>query len=389
MTSDDPTFLGYRRQDGQIGVRNHLLVLSVTGLTGPTAKRIGQAIRGAVVISAPYGSGLLGRDREAYQRALIGLGSHPNVGAALVIGADRPKAEQIAAAIEASGTKVAALVLDDHGHDALTLTDRGIRVGAGLAREISGRRREPAPLGTLCFGMECGRSDPSSGLVANPLIGCIADRMVEAGGRVILGETTEWLGAEHLLAGRAATPGVARQIIEAAARRERMAIEAGIDLTGNNPGHANIVAGLSSIEEKSLGAIAKSGRAPIQSVLAYAEAPSGPGLHLMDAPHYSPESLTGFTAAGAQMLLFSTGVGNSFGSALAPTLKISANPATCARLGQQLDFDASAAFLGEEALEEMARRLLGVVLETASGTATWAEVLIEGEEVISRHGEAL
>ena len=384
-----PSFAGFTNPDGSIGVRNHLLVLSVTGLTGPTARRIGKAIRGAIVVATPYGSGLLGADRAVNRRALAGFGRHPNVGAVLVIGADPPLVAAIAAEVAASGKPVEALSFDGCDHDALMLTDRAVRIGAGLARAISRRRRTDAPLGSLCLGLECGRSDPSSGLVANPLIGRIADRVIAAGGRAILGETTEWLGAEHLLARRAATPEVAQAIRAAAARREQLAVGAGIDLTGNNPSRTNIDAGLSSIEEKSLGAIAKSGSAPVAGVIGYAEAPPGPGLHLMDAPAYAPESLSGFTAAGAQLLLFSTGVGNSFASALAPTLKLSANPKTCARLGQQLDYKADAVFRGERTLDAAADELLGVLLEVASGGLTWGEVLEEGEEIVSRYGPVL
>jgi altronate dehydratase large subunit len=384
-----PTFEGYRNPDGSTGVRNHLLLLSVTGLTGPTARRIGQAIRGAVVVAMPYGSGMLGEDRAVNRRALAGFGRHPNVGAALVIGADPPRVRAIAEDIATSGKPVEALTFDDCEHDALVLTDRGTRIGAQLARAISRRRRSAATLDALCLGMECGRSDPSSGLVANPLIGRIADRVVAAGGRAILGETTEWLGAEHLLQRRAASPAIAAAIGAAAARREQLAIGAGIDLTGNNPSQTNIDAGLSSIEEKSLGAIAKSGSGSIAGVIGYAEAPPGPGLYLMDAPAYAPESLSGFTAAGAQLLLFSTGVGNSFTGALAPTVKISANPKTCARLAQQLDYKAAAVFSGAQPLGAAAEELLAELLEVASGGLTWGEVLNEGEEVVSRYGPVL
>lgn len=382
-------FLGYRRENGTVGVRNHVLVLSVTGLTGPTARRIGRSIRDAVVVTTPYGSGLLGEDGVAHRRALAGMVAHPNVGGVLVVGADPPKVDDVAHAASSAGRPVTALRLDDCDHDALTLTDRGVRAAAELAREVSRSRREPAALGALCLGLECGRSDPSSGLVANPLVGLIADRIADAGGRAIIGETTEWLGAEERLAKRAATPAIATAIRAAAGRREAMAIEAGIDFVGTNPGATNIAAGLSSIEEKSLGAIAKSGSRPVQGLLAYAEAPPEPGVFVMDAPSYAPESLTGFTAAGAQLNLFTTGVGNSFVSGLAPTLKLSANPETCARLRQQLDFDASAVFTGAEPLEAAAERLMATVVEIASGTRTWGEILNEGEEVISRFGPAL
>jgi altronate dehydratase large subunit len=383
------TFQGYRRSDGRIGIRNHLLILSATGLTGPTARRIGRLLPRAVVLALPHGSGHLGEDAAAQDRAVRGLACHPNVGAVLVIGADPPLVEAVAGAAETAGKLVEALTFDGCGHDALTLLERGVRAGARLQHAIS--RRQPAPEGMagLFLGLECGRSDPSSGLVANPLLGRIADSIVAAGGRAVIGETTEWLGAEHRLAARATTPELSRAITRAAARREAMAVAAGIDLTGSNPSATNIAAGLSSIEEKSLGAIAKSGRSPIESLLDYAEAPAGPGLHVMDAPAYAPESVTGFVAAGANLVLFTTGVGNSYTSALAPTLKLSANPVTCERLKEQLDFDASAVFTGAEPIEAAAERLFELVRVTASGALTWGEILDDRDEVVSRFGPSL
>jgi altronate dehydratase large subunit len=244
-------------------------------------------------------------------------------------------------------------------------------------------------LSRLFIGLECGRSDPSSGIVANPLIGRLTDAVVGHGGSAVFGETLEWLGAEHLLARRAATPAVADAVRQAVLRREALASSQGVDLLGNNPGPTNIAAGLSTIEEKSLGAIAKSGSAPIAGVLAYGEAPASNGLYAMDAPAYSPESLSGFVVAGAQLLLFSTGVGNSYVSLLAPTIKLSANPQATQRLHEQLDFDASAVLRGACTLDEAARELLELLVDIASGTLTWGEVLGEGDEVISRLGEAL
>jgi altronate dehydratase large subunit len=205
----------------------------------------------------------------------------------------------------------------------------------------------------------------------------------------VLGETVEWLGAEHLLARRAADSSVAQAIRDAVARREQSAVAAGMDLLGHNPGPTNVAAGLTTIEEKSLGAIAKGGRSTIQGVIDIAQPPRGPGLWLMDAPAYAPESVTGLVAAGAQLVMFTTGVGNSFVSGLAPTIKISGNPVAARRLLEQLDFDASAVFERRESLESAALRLHALVLEVASGTATWGEVLDEGEEVISRVGSAL
>jgi len=192
-----------------------------------------------------------------------------------------------------------------------------------------------------------------------------------------------------VLAQRAATPAIGDALVQAVLRREQLAASQGVDLLGNNPGPTNIAAGLSTIEEKSLGAIAKSGSAPISGVLPYGERPSVPGLYAMDAPAYSPESLTGFVAAGTQLLLFSTGVGNSYVSALAPTVKLSANPVATQTLREQLDFDASAVFLGTQSIDAAAQELLAVLIDVASGTRTWGEVLGEGDEAVSRLGEAL
>ena len=370
-------------------MRNHLLVLSLAGLTGPTARRVANAIANAVTIAFPYGAGLIGRDREAYMAAMQALPAHPNVGATVLIGDNPPIMEKIAAAAEATGKPCAHFTMDDCGQDAITLTERALRAGGEFAHRISKQVRQPAPLSALTLGLECGRSDPSSGLVANPLLGLIADRLGAAGGAAMIGETTEWLGAEHLLARRARTPAVADAVRNAALAREQMAIDAGIDLTGNNPGPTNIAAGLSSIEEKSLGNIAKSGSRPIEGLLSYGEAPRGPGMWVMDAAAYAPESLTGFVLAGAQMMLFTTGVGNSYVSSISPTIKLSANPETCARLRQQLDFDASPVFRGRQITEQAADRLLDVILGTASGHATWGEILREGDETLSRFGAAL
>ena len=380
---------GYHRADGSVGVRNDLLVLSIAGLTGPTARRVAAALPGSKCVTMPFGGGLIGEDAQAHLRSLIGFGLNPNVGAVLLIGSDTPKLQQISQAIAASKKPFAALCLDDCEHDALTLTDRAIRAGAQLRLEISRLRRQSAALSDLCVGLECGRSDPSSGMVANPLIGQVADRLEQAGAQVIFGETLEWLGAEHLLAQRASSTQVAQKLVAAVERREQLARSKGQDLLGNNPGPTNIAAGLSTIEEKSLGAIAKSGSAPIRGILALAQRPSGPGLFAMDASAYSPESLSGFVSAGAQMLLFSTGVGNSYVSLLAPTLKISANPRAARTLMQQLDFDASAVFEGRMSASNAADQLMHRLVDVASGTLTWGEVLGEGDEVVARLGEAL
>ena len=379
------SFLGYRRPKGPAATRNHLLVLSIVGLTAPAARRIARSLPGSRLVAAAYGRGQLGGDAITYRRQLVGLGRNPNCGAVLVIGADRKTADAVATAISETGKAVEVVTMDDVHEDALALSDAGVRHGARLMHMLSRQRREAVPVGDLVVGIECGHSDATSGLVANPLAGAVADRLVDAGACAIVGETIEWLGAEHVLARRAA-PGVAQAIVDAVMRREAAAAATGMDLLGNNPGQENIRGGLTTIEEKSLGAIAKAGSRTIQSLLALAEPPTKPGLHVMDGPGFSPELLTGFAAAGAQLMMFTTGPGNSFCNALAPTLKISGHPETSSRLPEQIDFDASAVLAGIEFLDQAADRLFGLLLDVASGSATWGEVLDETDEVLVRLG---
>jgi len=374
------TFLGFRRADGTVGVRNHLLVLSTGGLTGQTARRVSAALPGSVVVVLPHSSGLIGRDLRLQRRAIAGLATHPNVGAAVLVGDNPVVMRQALADIAPTGRPHATFTLDDCNHDGLALTDRAIRAGGRLIRQISRDRRTAEPVAALGIGLECGRSDPSSGLVANPLLGLVADWLVDAGGWVVLGETLEWLGAERLLASRARTPEAAAAIAGAVLARERIAVADGLDLLGSNPGPTNIAAGLSTIEEKSR---------PIEGLLDYGEAPPRHGLWTMDASAYAPKSLTGFVVSGVQLLLFTTGVGNPYVSALSPTVKLSANPETCAALGDQLDFDASGAFTGRDSMAETGQALCRRVLDVASGEATWGEITGEGDEVLSRFAQAL
>jgi altronate dehydratase large subunit len=388
-TGNSITFAGYRRDDGRYGVRNHVLVLGLNGLVARAAARIAAGVSGTVLFASHYGRGQFGDDSRAHAAQLIGLGRNPNVAATLVVGADRRVTDEIKRAIEAAGKPVAAIALDDVHEDALELSTRGIRLAAALAREASRQRRVQSPLSSLFLAVECGHSDATSGLVSNPLSGKVVDRLIDAGGAAVFGETLEWLGAEHLLARRAATPEVAEAIVAAVRRRELAVAATGVDLMGNNPGAENVRGGLSSIEEKSLGAIAKGGTRSIAGVLSLAEPPSAPGVYVMDAPFFSPESMTGFAAAGAQAMLFTTGAGNSYCSAIAPTLKISARPDTVASLQTQIDFDASPVFEGREDLDAAADRLFALLLEVCSGTRTWGELVGETGESVVRLGASL
>jgi len=384
------TFLGFPRPGGRAGTRNRLLVLGINGLIAATAARVATALPFARLVATPYGRGQFGPDKECHFRQLAGIGANPNNGAVLVIGVDRKSADDVAAAIAArSAAPVEVLTLDDTKEDALELGAWAIRAGASLSREISRARRAPVPLSELYLGVECGHSDASSGLAANPLSGALADRLVDAGGTVVIGETIEWLGAEDALRARSADSETGEAIVRAVAAREAAVMAAGVDLLGNNPGQENIRGGLSTIEEKSLGAIAKAGTRTVTALLPFAEPPQRPGLHLMDGPSFSPESMTGFVASGTQMILFTTGPGNSCCSLIAPTIKISGNPAARAQIKHQFDFDASRIFEGQESPDAAAGRLLEEVIAFASGMLTWGEAVGEGAECFTRIGASL
>jgi altronate dehydratase large subunit len=384
-----PTFEGYARSDGRTGVRNHVLVLSINALSNRAAQRIAAAVQGVMLITTPYGRGQYGEDKELHRRQLVGLACNPNVAAVLVIGVDRSGADDIAGVVSLGGRPVEVATLDDTHEDALALSELGIRAAGRLVREASRLRRSIQPASALFLGVECGHSDATSGIGANPVAGACVDNLLNSGGTAVIGEAIEWLGAEHLVAQRARSAAVGKAIVKAVLRREKLLVDARINLTGNNPGAENIRGGLSTIEEKSLGAIAKTGTQPITGLLGHAESPKRNGLYLMDGPSFSPESLTGFAAAGAQIMLFTTGPGNSFCSQLAPTIKITGRSDTATRLDDQIDFDAGPVLAGTETMEAAGERLFRHVMATASGLLTYGEVHGEGAEVFTRTGPSM
>ena len=387
--SEARTFDGYRRADGRVGIRNHVLVLSSTGLTSAAAARVSSLVRGTICVTSGYGRGQVTADAKLHFDTLVGLASHPNVAATVVLSADRDITKSFVDAITAAGGSASGHSLPDVHEDALALVDAGVRAATRLVHGASMLRREPCGLHELCIAVECGHSDATSGLVCNPLTGRMSELVVAAGGQAMFSETVEWTGAEHLLARRAINADVADQIVRAVLARERMVRETGGDIRAQNPGPQNKAGGLTTIEEKALGAVAKGGKQPIHGLLRPAERPSGPGLFLMDTPFFSPESMTAMVAGGAQIVLFTTGAGNSYCSLVAPTLKMSANPETCARLGEQIDLPAANITLGTVTLEAAAATAIDYLLAIASGTLTFGEIVGEGSEVVSRLGPSM
>ncbi len=376
------TFLGFRRSDGRVGIRNHVAILSVMDNCNGIVRHLAQLVRGTLPLPVWYGRGQFGPDDELFRRTQVGIASNPNVAAVLVVSLEAVSAQRMAEAVAASGKPVASISVQDEGGTVASIA-RGMRLLAPMVEEASGQRPLEVSLSELVLGVECGGTDTTSGIASNPALGWAADRVVDAGGVVYLSETSEWMGAESVLARRARAPEVADAIYAAVRRIEDDARARGVDIRGANPVPDNIRGGISSIEEKSLGAIIKGGSRAIEDVLAYGQRATGKGLYLMDTAAPAAESMTGLAAGGAQMIVFTTGQMNIMGCPIAPTLKITGNPRTAKRLADNVDVDVSTMLAGE-ALERAGARLLTRMLDTASGRLTRAEVFGDEEIAISR-----
>lgn len=375
-------FLGYRRKNGKVGIRNQVAILAVMDSVNGIVKHLEMLVKGTVAVPVWYGRGQFGADDVLYRRTQVGLAANPNVASVLVISLERVSAEKVAAEISKSGKRVEHFCVQDIGGtvEAIAL---GMRHLISMVSEASAQRPEPTPLSELVLGVECGGTDTTSGLAANPAIGYVADCVVDAGGTVYLSETSEWMGAEQVLTKRAPDPAVQDEIWAAVKRIEDSAISRGVDIRGANPVPDNIRGGITTIEEKSLGAIIKGGTTEVKGVLGYAEETDGKGLYLMDTAAPAAESMTGLAAGGAQLILFSTGQMNIMGNLLAPTIKITGNPRTASRLADNVDVDVSP-MLDSETLASAGERVLSFALEVAGGRMTRSEMLGDVDIAISR-----
>lgn len=383
-------FLGYIRPDGSAGIRNHVLVIP----GGLIADKICSFVPGTKTIAmAKSGGGMTTRDREAIARTLFGLGLNPNVAGVILHngspGAGYPelRPERLAAEMAQSGKPLEIINVRTEG-GTLEAIMKGIKIARKMVYEASKLRREPVNISKLSLGVKCGASDPTSGMVGNPVVGYLFDRIVEAGGTAMFGETTEIIGAENILAARAVNEKVASEILEAVRFIEERALASGEDIRTMNPVPENIAAGISSLEEKSLGAIYKAGHHPIQGVLKYAERPLLPGLYLVDN-WMGPNSIfPGYAAAGAQLTIFQYGGGASARTVLdpspavtSPLLWTSANPLTYTVAKESLDFYSGTVIEGTESIEEAGERLLHLVIDIASGTLTHGETVNYSEPI--------
>ena len=380
---------GYPRQDGSFGIRNHLAVMAVSACASETTRKIANLVHGAVALTHQHGCCEIGEDLRLSVDTLIGLGRNPNVGAVLVLalGCEGIRADEVAQAIEKSGKPVAVLVIQEHG-GTLKTEQEGLRIASMMARDLSGQRRTPFPAGEIILGLECGGSDPTSGLAANPVIGECSNLIIANGGSGVLSETTEMIGAEHLLARRAVTKEVGDRFLKMVRNMENRAIEMGYDLRGTQPTPGNIAGGITTIEEKSLGCIYKSGSAPLQGVVDYAcEIPRQPkGLYYMDTPGEDICSVTGMVAGGSQIIVFSTGLGTPTGHPIAPVIQLTGNNGTYHKMLDNIDFNAGTILTQGESVAAKGRELFEMIMEVCSGKLTKAESLGHREFGLYRIG---
>jgi len=368
-------FGGYRRPDDTVGVRNHVGVIPVSVSVSSVASKIADDA-GSFAKATPHQiSGNQPKAaRQQTERVLTGIGKNPNFGAVLIVslGTEAVDVQKIGGGIAQTGKAVEIISLIDEGGTKPTLV-RGSKLVGELNEEIAGLTRQQVDIQELIVGVECGGSDATSGIAANPAVGNACDRLIESGGTACFSETPEFIGAEHILAKRSVSQSVANRILEKVDQRERMGGLMGVDLRGAQPTPGNQEGGLTTIEEKSLGAISKGGTKPIEDIVDYGEQLSkGGGLILMDTPGYDVESVVAKVAGGAQIIVFTTGRGSTTGNPVAPVIKVTGNPQTYEKMANNMDIDASGILKGES-LSSVGEQIFNKIVQISNGMPTEAE----------------
>jgi altronate dehydratase large subunit len=367
-------FYGYERPDGKIGLRNHLLVIAPIDCSYEPAKQVAAQVEGAVAITQYHGC----RDDEMLINTLVGTGKNPNVAGILLfgLGCEVLTNDILMEGLEDTKKPIESIVIQEDGGTIKSI-EKGVRALQKMTQGVGELQREPFPISELTLAVECGGSDATSGLAANPAVGVAADRLIEEGGTVIFSEPQEMIGTQHILARRAVNPDVANDIYQMIEKQERRLSAMGIDSRYMSKG--NVDGGLTTIEEKSLGAIRKGGTKPVQGVLWNTwerfDIPDKFGLWLQDGTGWDVPSVTHMVAAGAQVVCFTSGRGSTTGHAIAPVIKITGNPNTFERLKDNMDINAGTILDGSESLNEVGERVFDEIVHVANGKKTKAEAL--------------
>ena len=368
-------FWGYKRKDGRAGIRNHVLILPACACGSESSRIVASQVRGAVSIVFNTGCSDVAANTAMSQKVLTGFACNPNVYGVVIIGlgCETVPHRKLREKIEAMTSKpVVSFGIQEEGGTLKTI-ERAVRAAREMASTAGMQQKERCDISELLLGIECGGSDATSGLASNPAVGELSDRLVDLGASTMMSESIEWIGGEHVLAKRAATPEIHDQIIRVCEDYEAHLKAAGQDCRAGQPTPGNKDGGLSTIDEKSLGCIRKGGTRPIVEVLAQAERPTKRGAIVMDTAGYDISSVTSMVAAGCNVIVFTTGRGTPTGNAIVPVLKVTANAHTYSWMEDNMDVDLSGILRGEESISASGERLLTRIHEVANGRLTKAE----------------
>ena len=377
MSNKNMTFWGYKRSDGKVGVRNHILILPASVCASDTTRIIASQVNGAVTFNNQNGCSQVPKDLQLTLDVMSGFAANPNIYGTVVVslGCENAQMDLLVGEINKRTNKpLKQLIIQEEGGTLKTI-EKAVRYAKEMLAEASLLQKEEFPMSELIIGTECGGSDTTSGLAANPAIGSLSDKMVELGGTAILSETTELIGAEHILAKRAKDEKVKEKLYKIIERYEQSLELVGEKVRDGNPSPGNKAGGLTTLEEKSLGCVHKGGTTTINEVYDYAKDVTEKGLVIMDTPGNDPSSIAGMVAGGAQVVVFSTGRGTPTGNPIAPVIKITGNRETFKKMKDNIDMDCSGFIYGEKTLGELGEILLKEVQEVASGKQTKAEQL--------------
>ena len=374
-TDSGVKFWGYRRAEGRPGIRNHILILPTCACGSESARIIASQVRGAVNIVFNTGCSDVQANTDMSQKILTGFACNPNVWGVVIIGlgCETVPHAKLKEKIQALTSKpVASFGIQDEGGTLKTI-EKGVRAAREMAAQAGLQQKELFDLSELYMGIECGGSDATSGIASNPATGELSDLLVDMGATTVMSESIEWIGGEHVLAKRAATPAIHNQIIQVCKDYEAHLKAAGQDCRAGQPTPGNKAGGLSTLDEKSLGCIRKGGTRPIVEVLEQAVRPSRHGAVVMDTAGYDISSVTSMVASGCQLVIFTTGRGTCTGNAIAPVLKVTANGRTYQRMEDNMDIDLSPIVRGEKTYQEMGREMLEEIHNICNGKLTKAE----------------